>query len=200
MRMSPVLLLGLTLFAVPMSGAKAEGIAKSADVASDRLEKARSLMSLLLPKAERQIMFERVLNSMMGVMTQSIIEGTPELQEVLAKDEDLRKVFSDFLARQKSLVLADLQTLEPEMLVAFSSAYARIFTTTELDEIASFLSTATGRKFAGVAGTLLGDPDIVNWQKAIAQRAQQRQRAELEKFLTDIDSVMKAKEVDHHDS
>jgi hypothetical protein len=51
-----------------------------------------------------------------------------------------------------------------------------------------------------VAGTLLSDPDVVNWQKAIAQRAQQRQRAELEKFLTDIDSVMKAKEVDHHDS
>lgn len=151
-----------------------------------RVEKARTLVEIILPTSQRQVMFSKFLDSYMGNMLAGIMQADPKLGEALSSDAILKGIFASFVARQRALVLKDLEETSPELTLAYANAYARRFTVAELDEITAFLSSATGRKYAASSIELASDPDIGAWQQNITVRAQTRKGEEVKKFMGEI--------------
>lgn len=157
-----------------------------------RLEKARALVEVTVPATQRQAMFTKVIDAFMGNQLSGIMKASPELGEVFQKNEELRQIFSSFVARQRTLVLKDLEETTPELLTAYTHAYARNFTSEDMDGLITFLSTPLGQKYVARSSELLADPDFGEWQQGIALRAQARQKDELKKLMEDIMPILRA--------
>lgn len=165
-----------------------------------RLEKARTLVDVTMPPAQRQAMFTKVIDAFMGNQLSAIMKASPELGEAFQKNQALRQVFSSFVARQRTLVLKDLEETTPELLTAYTHAYARNFTSDDMDGLITFLSTPLGQKYVARSSELLTDPDFGEWQQGIALRAQTRQKDELTKLMNDITPILRAEGAKNHGS
>ncbi|MGC4253071.1 MAG: DUF2059 domain-containing protein [Sphingobium sp.] len=165
-----------------------------------RVEKARAIVTLMVPPEQRQAMFATMIDSYMGNMLAGMMDGSPELSKAMTDVPELKPVFAKFVDRQRNLALKDLEDTAPELMLAYTHAYARAFTAEELDGLAGFFATPVGQKYLLTAPTLLSDPDFGAWQRGVTARAQARQKEELKTLLEEMMPILKAKEAKHHDS
>ncbi|HEU4959664.1 MAG TPA: DUF2059 domain-containing protein [Sphingomonas sp.] len=153
-----------------------------------RLTAAREVVDEVLPVAKRQEMFGQLVNAMMKNMTAGLVRGAG-LDEVFKEKPKAGAVFAAFIARQRDLSLDDLRVHTPELIAAYTDAYARNFTVDELGQLKAWLGTPIGQKYVGFAFAIAGDPEIAAWQKGVMERAQKRVPGEVEKLMNDLKSV-----------
>lgn len=206
--MTPMWITGLLLAAAigsasPVYAAqeKAPAAAPSASAIDPVAQKkAQSLIEIILPPEQRDAMFASAVNAMMGNMLSGIMEGDSTLRDALEEAPEAKPVFAQFIDRQRELVIADLRETTPELMMAYANAYARLFTADELDQIAAFVRTPTGRKYVQRSSQILSDPDFAAWQRHITAKAQARQKVELAKFMEELAPIIAAKGAKHHGS
>ncbi|MBX3594931.1 DUF2059 domain-containing protein [Sphingomonas sp.] len=190
---APVLAALMLVPLAPMAQA-APGVpaATAADAdAAARLTTARAIVELSMPESQRDAMFGQMMDAMMANMLGGMMKGDPKLAATLRENPEAARVFAAFVARQKQLSLADLKQTTPEMIEAIAQAYARRFTLAELTQIEAFVRTDAGARFVQAGPTLFSDPAIAAWQRGIAEKAQARMPAEINRLLTDLKPVLK---------
>ncbi|GAA0739111.1 DUF2059 domain-containing protein [Sphingomonas japonica] len=151
-----------------------------------RLEKAREVVELSLPVDQREALFSSVVTAFIGNMVAGIADAEPEFREVLDTEPEVREAFNAFLERQRDLALDDIRATTPEYIQAFSSAYARAFSLKELTDIAAFLRTPSGARFAVASAGLLADPDVGAWQRQVTEMGQRRQAEEVGQLMKEL--------------
>jgi len=181
----------------PPRGAPAAG-AETFDPAL--LEKGHGLVDLVLPPAERDRMFERIMNATMSNMVAGMMDGQTGLREVMDKNPRVRAEFMAFIDRQRQLALEDLRDATPALVDAYARFYARSFTAGELDEIIAFVRTPTGAKYLSRSTEIMTDPDFAAWQRQITARQQSRMEPEIRTLLEKITPLLQTDGTDHHDS
>ena len=134
------------------------------------------------------------------IIVGGIVQGEDGLGQFLAETPELQTAFASFIERQRGLAIADISETTPELMLAYTNAYARLFTAKELDEIAAFMATSTGKRYALQSTAILSDPDFAAWQRNVSARSQARLSAELEKLMTELKPIIEAKEASHHGS
>lgn len=173
---------------------------EAGSVDAARLEAAQQVVILVFPVDQRQAMFAKVVDSFMSNMVAGIMDAMPGSSEEISKDPELGKVFQDFISRQRDLTLRDLEETTPELVLAYTHAYARAFTVEELGALNQFLASEAGRKYVELGPSLLSDPEIGAWQRAITAKAQLRKDEELKKFMDELMPIIRSKGAKHHGS
>jgi len=161
--------------------------APQADPALDpaRMTAARAFLNVALPPAQRDAMMNGIISGMLINMSAGILQGSGAEQE-FAKHPQMRGVFQHFIDRQRDLAIADLHDNMPQLLEAEAHAYARLFTTEELNQLAEFLGKPVGQKYVTTVPKVFADPEVAEWQKGVALRAQQRMPGEIQKLKADM--------------
>ncbi len=165
-----------------------------------RVEKARAIVTLMVPPEQRQAMFSKMIEAYMGNSIAGMMDANPDLGRAFEEAPELKPIFTKFVERQRNLALKDLEETTPELMLAYTHAYARAFSAEELDSLASFFSTPAGQKYIAMAPTLLSDPDFGTWQRGVAARAQTRQQDEVKALMEEVMPILKARQANHHDS
>lgn len=186
--------------ALPAQAADAPPAAGAGTIDPALLEKGHGLVDLVLPPAERDRMFERIMNATMSNMVAGMMDGETSLREVMDKNPQVRTEFMAFIDRQRQLALEDLRDATPALIDAYARFYARNFTAGELDEITAFVRTPTGAKYLSRSTEIMSDPDFAAWQRQITARQQARMETEVRALLEKITPLLQTDGTDHHDS
>ncbi len=182
-------ILGAALALVSVPAAAQEAVATVAQPDAARIDAARRFLDRALPPATRDEFFSHSVDVAMKNMIAGIVRGQ-NLGPLLSSQPGLGRIFSDFTARQRQLTLDDLHAHLPQMIEAQVMGYARLFTAAELDQLGVFFSTPLGRKYMVESSDLSQQPEMAEWQQAVAARAQQRMPAEIQKLIQDIQAEL----------
>ena len=163
------LALTLALGALQPSVAQAQTATTTAAPDPARLRAAQALMAQLMPPERRDAMIDQMMRPMIDNMKSNMI-ASPMFKEVSA-DPKLRRVFDDFISEELERSIALTKQVMPELIQAMTRAYARRFTLVQLNDIAAFYATPSGRAFADQAGTIMADPDVLAAQTNVMRRS-----------------------------
>lgn len=158
------------------------------------------IVELIVPADQREAMFSKIIDAFMTNSIAGVMQANPEINQLLSEEPELRQIFATFVERQRNLVLQDLEETSPELMFAYTNAYARAFTAKELDGLNAFFVTPVGRKYVSMAPGLMADPDFAAWQKGVAARAEARKDEELKKLMDQVMPVIRAKGAKNHGS
>lgn len=158
------------------------------------------IVELIVPADQREAMFSKIIDAFMTNSIAGVMQANPEINQLLSEEPELRQIFATFVERQRNLVLQDLRETSPELMFAYTNAYARAFTAKELDGLNAFFVTPVGRKYVSMAPGLMADPDFAAWQKGVAARAEARKDEELKKLMDQVTPVIRAKGAKNHGS
>lgn len=158
--------LALALALLPAAPALAQQAAAAVDPV--RLAAAERVIDTMLPPAEREAM----IDGMMGPMLQATWQGMMESPGMagLTKDPESEQIIRAHMDRVAKRANDQLKQMMPGMMIAMSRAYARRFTTSQLDEITAFFRTPTGKVYARESTRIMGDPDVQAWQRESARK------------------------------
>jgi hypothetical protein len=169
-------------------------VSAQAPADSEHLQAARDLVDIITPPAEREKMFETILNSFMANQLAGMMQGNPSLRRAFEDEPKLRPVFASFVERQRQLALGDLRESGPQLVESYAAAYARNFTVAELLELRRFFATPTGAKYVSRSAALMTDPALGEWQRAVAARAEARKTKEVQRLIEEIAPIIEAME------
>lgn len=160
----------------------------SAAIDPDRLVAARALMDLTLPPDRRDAMIEQMIAPMMANIRDGLRQA-PQFAELQRRDPSLGDALERFMARQQARSFALLRTMMPDMIEAMAKAYARRFTIAQLDEVSTFYQTPTGRIMREQMPTIMSDPDVASWQRAMMTRSMETLQADVAEFIAEADAA-----------
>lgn len=192
--------IAIILLATPSARAQTEVTTPPAPQDTVRLQKARALVDLVLSVDQRQKRFEATVTALMSNMMSGFLAGDPVLRKELDEKPKLKSIFTRFIERQRRLVLEDFQQNTPALLDSYATAYARIYSPTELDDLITFFSTPTGMKYSNSTAQIINDPAVAAWQRGVAERARTREPIELKRLRDEIESAVAAHERDSQHS
>ncbi|QLC24954.1 DUF2059 domain-containing protein [Parasphingopyxis algicola] len=151
----------------------------------DRLEKARELLDLVMPPAQRNQMILAMLEPTMTNIEQGLMQS-PRFMEAMQEDPEAQQRFLAFLQQQRvetgELMVATL----PGLVEAMTRAYARRFTVRQLRDMIDFFERNTGRAYLAEAATIMADPDIAAWQRNTMARAMTMMDDDIEALMADV--------------
>ena len=131
---------------------------RSVDIEADRLAAAKRLVGITSPPGQYARTVTEGMQPIMNRLLKQSVQPDPEASKV----DPHHRERMDILAR---VVLDEVTKLsleaEPEMINGMARAYARRFTAAELDELARFFSTPTGRRYTAESLDLMKDPEFV---------------------------------------
>lgn len=172
----------LACLALPSAGHATTQQAQAAQpVDQAKLAEARAIIAVIFPPAERQQMMDKMLDDISAPLRQS-------MPATMMQDAGLKAILDDFLdkaqARQRPLLHKNM----PIMLDAMASAYTRMFTLTELQDVHRFALSPSGRSYLSKSLAIMGDPAVAEANKAIIGESMalgQEMLPDLRKKLTD---------------
>jgi hypothetical protein len=153
-----------------------------------RLAEARKTVDVIMPPATREALIGGMVDGLMGTMANGLLES-PSVKAMLEEKPGAKAVFERFMARVKDASRKDLMDNLPGMFEAMAHAYARRFTVEQMHDISAFFGTPSGKAYMASAGTIMSDPDVVAWQKALMQRAMARMPGDQETLKREIDAL-----------
>lgn len=180
-------LVALALTASPAVATSASAQSPEHEGAVDpaRLAAAKRTIEAMMPPAQRNAMFEAMLNPMLANMQQAIL-SRPDIRTALDADPKAKATLNAFLAAQQQKTIALLQTELPGMFAIMERAYARRFTAAQLDEITAFFNTPTGRLYMDESMKIPADPELLGWQRQLMARSLADGEKDLEKLQADL--------------
>jgi Uncharacterized protein conserved in bacteria (DUF2059) len=135
-----------------------------------RLQAAKKLLEVLLPPARR----ETLITSILAVSTTNITKSmgnNPAFAKAFSDDDRVAPLFRKFLLNQQAELREQLSANMPGMMTAMQNAYARRFSSVQMDEIRAFFASPTGQLYMDQSTRIMGDPDVMAWQqKMIGQQ------------------------------
>lgn len=137
-----------------------------------RVAAATQLIARLIPADRAETMIDQMIRPTMGNLHAAMAQA-PELKAAFARNPKARAALDAFVAAEVARSTAIVKQAMPALRTAMARAYARRFTEAQLNEIAAFFDTPTGRLYAEQAPTIMGDPDIVAAQRAMMTQAMQ---------------------------
>jgi hypothetical protein len=158
-----------------------------------RFAKAREVIELIIPPAQREAMFAQVVEGFMANMIGGMLQGNEDLRAAFDEEPRLKPVFASFVERQRKLAMDDLRTTMPELTTAYVNAYARMFSVDELEAMRQFFATPTGAKYVRLSPGLVSDPDFAAWQRHVGQLAERRKADELKTLMDDVMPIVRAR-------
>jgi len=149
--------------AVALLALAAPAIAEDAAISDSHLKAARAAVSAIHATED----FDKILPQAAAALKKTLIEKNPDLQELIVKTVD-----------EEALAIAPRRAdLEKEA----ATAYAKVFSEDDLNNIATFYTTDTGKKLLSdgpiVTRELFKAADI--WQRGIARDLSQNVGAKL---------------------
>ncbi len=137
-----------------------------------RVAAATQLIARLLPADRAEAMIDQMIRPTMGNLHAAMAQA-PELKAAFARNPKARAALDAFVADEIARSSTIVKQALPTLRTAMARAYARRFTEAQLNEIAAFFDTPTGRLYAEQAPTIMGDPDILAAQRAMMTQAMQ---------------------------
>jgi hypothetical protein len=180
-------LFGVALVAIPFS-ARAETPETISAPTAERLASAAQLMAAMMPPEQREAMVEQMITAMMANILPSI-KNSLEKQAALSNPE-LRGVFDRFIVRQQELAISQLKAEMPKLVEAMSRAYARRFTTAQMDEMHSFFRTPTGQIYVRESMSIMSDPDVAEWQRDSMTKSMDKLPEELKALQQELEEKL----------
>lgn len=180
-------LLGVAMVATPIS-VRAEAPISTAQPSADRLVAAQQLMSAMMPPEQRDAMVEQMMTAMMTNIVPSIRQRLD--QRGTLDDPDIARIFDRFVARQTQSAIEQLKAQMPELIEAMSRAYARRFTTSQLDELHTFFRTPTGQLYVTEVMGIMSDPDVAEWQRNSMAKSMEKLPEELKKMQEELEKTL----------
>lgn len=135
-----------------------------------RLAAAKRTLEVLMPADKRAAMFDTILAPMMANVQQTIL-SSPPAKAALDGDPKVTAELQRFIGKQQERTRRTLNDALPGMFMAMERAYARRFTTAQLDEVSAFFRTPTGRFYMDQSMAIMSDPDVLAWQRGLMQQA-----------------------------
>jgi hypothetical protein len=180
-------LFGVALVAIPFS-ARAETPETISAPTAERLASAAQLMAAMMPPEQREAMVEQMITAMMANILPSI-KNSLEKQAALSNPE-IRGVFDRFIVRQQELAISQLKAEMPKLVEAMSRAYARRFTTAQMDEMHSFFRTPTGQIYVRESMSIMSDPDVAEWQRDSMTKSMDKLPEELKALQQELEEKL----------
>lgn len=118
------------------------------------LERAREILTLAFPPEKREQMYATLMNTIVG-QARKTMEGTEP-----SKDKDFEAVLDRSTQRMFDELQQILNAHIPDYFESMAKAYARSFSSDELNELLAFAKTPTGQHFFARSTTLVQDPDV----------------------------------------
>lgn len=78
----------------------------------------------------------------------------------------------------------------PELIEAMSRAYARRFTSSQMNEMHAFFSTPTGQRYVTEAMGIMSDPDVAEWQRNSMAKSMEKLPEELKKLQEEMEKAL----------
>jgi hypothetical protein len=148
--------LGAMLFAVMSVSAEAQPASshKAAAVDPASLALAQQILTIAFPPANRSKMYASVMDS--------IVEQTRKTMDTasLTGDKEFQAILDRSSKRMMDQLRATMDASIPDYFESFARAYARDFSSDDLNAILAFVKTPAGQHYFERAPTLLNDPDV----------------------------------------
>lgn len=161
-----ILMAGLALMAGIPAGAFAQDQA-AADQQAE-LAKARAIMEIMFPPAEREQTF--------GVlMSQVLDQFRSSLPAEAVTDPQLRAILDRYLDSVPDRLGPTVKTHLPKIIEATAKAYTHEFTLAELNDIHAFAQSPAGEHYLKRSTALIGDPDVAAANTAFFSEVQAAQ-------------------------
>lgn len=181
----PVAVLGMAMAAIPGHAAAQPPVAAAqAEPDPARLAAAKRFVDLIMPPAERESMIRTMLTPMMANMRNTLTQSP--MFAAIGDSERKRTVLDQFLARQNDRSMALLSEMLPGLMEVMARAYARRFTLDQFADLQRFFETPSGRAYITIAPAVMGDPDILGWQRSMMTRSIEGMPAEMERLTRDL--------------
>ena len=160
-------ILGALIVVSTPAGAAAQGAVatKATTVDPAALALAHQILDIGFPAEKRSQMFASVMDSLMRQSR----KATENLG--LTKDKDLQALMNRSTQRMWDQMKPIMNAALPDIFESMAHAYARQFSTDDLNAILAFVKTSAGQHFFERAALILKDPDV--------QAANQRMVAQL---------------------
>lgn len=185
--------LGLTA-AQPALAAPALPTAGSAAIDPQRLALGREIAQGFWPDGTMQKMMAEMSGMQSGMMKGMFDQTPKDLGIKDAKDGDktlgqaIREKDPNFEERMtitNKVMMEEMGKVmggvEPQLREAFARVYAKRFNLTELNDIAAFLRTSSGKRFGGQMVQMMADPEYVSTMAAMMPKIMQAMPGMIEK-------------------
>jgi len=150
-----------------------------------RLAAAKRALEALMPPEKRAAMFDTMLGPMMANIQESVF-SSPSIKDSLDRDPKVMAALQQFIGKQQERTGQLLRATLPDMFAAMERAYARRFTVDQLNEVAAFFTTPTGRFYMDQSMTIMSDPDVLAWQRGLMQQAMAHTEQDMKALQAEI--------------
>jgi hypothetical protein len=137
----------------PAPAPDAPASASTAPLDPAALKLGREIVTLAFPPERREAMIGQVMASMLAQMKEGM-----GLEKVT--DPELKQILLDYLDGIPELLRPTTVAFIPKQFDAIAQAYARMFPVAQLEDIAAFARTPSGRNFMQRSADILSDPAV----------------------------------------
>lgn len=166
------------------AAAPASPAASTTQLDPARLAAAQRVVGQFFPADRRDLMVETMLTPSFNNIRESMLARFKPGGS-FGNDPAFRAKLDSFMREEQGRALRLLRASMPRMMDAMARAYARRFTASQLDEIAAFFRTPTGRLYVTQSMTLMSDPDVQASQRAMMEESLKDAPQRIEQFARD---------------
>lgn len=183
------LILAVALAASPALALAQTPAPAASEPAPDRLAKAKDVIALILPEAQRDAMMRGVIQA----VNANVQAGLGQMLQGQQLNDAQRKILQDFLERQQKRsqdqIIADM----PALMDAMARAYARQFSLAELDDLKTFFASPTGKIYTARSMGMMSDPDVAAVQTRMMQNGMAGMQDDIKAMATEMRKAGNAK-------
>jgi hypothetical protein len=174
-----------TLPCAALAAAPTPAPVRPAEPAPEAVALGRTIVATAFPPESR----EAVMDKLMATMLNQMKAGMP-LETV--SDAGVKQILLDYLAGIPKVLRPATTAFLPKQLDAIARAYARMFSLTELKDIAAFAGTASGRSFLQRSTEVMSDPDVAVVNEEYFRQVQELNARSTPELTRKIDAYLKA--------
>ncbi len=181
--------LALATAILPAAGmAQTEAVAAAAAPDAGRYALAKEVVALIMPEDQREAMMRAMMTGVMANMR----DGIRQMLAGQKLNDAQRSVIARFIDEQNKLSQDQAIAALPALLDAMAKAYARQFSTTELNDLKAFFTSASGQAYIRKSPTMMADPDIAAVQRQMMESSMKRLPADMTKMVEELKQAASA--------
>ena len=186
MRRAAIVLLALAALAGPGPLASPLTAQTSSAVDPARLELGRQVIAIMYPPDKRQAMAGSLVENVLAQFRASMNDPSA------FSDPGMRKILDDAFAAIPQRLSPAVQAHLPRLFEAMARAYAREFSSPELQEIVAFARTPSGRHYLQSSTHLMTDQDVAAANTAYFGQVQQVSQQITADFRRNVTAYLQA--------
>ena len=186
MRRAATILLAFAALAAPGLLVSPAAAQQAAAVDPARLELARQIIAIMYPQDKRQAMAGSLVENVLSEFRASMSDPSTYA------DPGMKKILDDAFASIPQRLSPAVQAHLPRLFEAMARAYAREFSSTELQETLAFARSPTGRHYLQSSATISADRDVAAANTAYFSQVQQLSQQISADFRRNVTTYLQA--------